>query len=144
MKLDDDYQKAMDESDQREDGEFEALPEGFYLCTVDSIKLSPTAGQSGYKQWIIVWKVKSPRASAKRTIWDRRSLSPKAAWKMRELFDALGYDYGSDSDELVGEPAIVEIDHQPIGSGKRKGEMGENVVALYPADDKEYLALVGK
>lgn len=147
MKLDDEYQQAMNESDNRpagEDTEFEVLPEGYYLCEVDSIKLSDKAGPSGYKQWVVVWRVVRPKASAKRTIWDRRSLSPKAAFKMRELFDALGYEYGSDSDELVGERAVVEIEHQEIERGPRTGQLSENVVALYSSEDEDYLRLVGK
>lgn len=145
MKLDPEYQGAMNESDEsREDSEYEPLEDGYYLAEIEKISLSPTAGKSGYKQWIVIWRIKRPKAHAKRTQWDRMSLSPKAAWKMRELFDALGYDYDSDSDELIGEQAILELFQEPIASGKRAGEIGNSVAKIIPADDPEMIKLVGK
>lgn len=145
MKLDDEYQTAMAEADDNRpesDEEFEPLPDGHYLAKIESIKLSDRAGQSGYKQWVVVWRIQAPRKYAKRTQWDRLSLSPKAAWKMRELFDALGYEYDSDSAELVGETAVLEIFQEEIQSGKRKGEIGNSVAQVLDAE--EHKALVGK
>lgn len=144
MKLDPEYTNAMSEDTDREEGEFEPLADGYYLAEIEKISLSPNAGPSGYKQWIIVWRIKAPRSAAKRTQWDRISLSPKAAFKMRELFDALGFDYDSDSDELIGEKAILELFQEEISSGKRKGEMGNSVAKVIDAEDPEMRKLVGK
>lgn len=143
MKLDQDYQTEMANSSDREGGEFEAMPEGYYLCRVKSIKLSAKAGASGYKQWVIVWVVIEPKKWAKRTVWDRRSLSPAAAFKMRELFDALGFEYDSDSSELVGEKCVVQLVQVEIESGPKKGDMSEDVEELFSAEDQTYLNLVG-
>lgn len=141
MKLDSDFQKAMDEADSNlPDGEFEPLEEGFYLASVRSIKLSEKAGASGYKQWVVVWQIIAPKKRAKRTVWDRISLSPKAAFKMRELFDSLGFEYDSDSDELVGEKAIIEV----ITSPGENDRTYENVEKVYAADDEVARPLVGK
>lgn len=147
MKLDSEYQTAMAEADDNKpdsDEEFEALPDGYYRAAVESIKLSPKAGPSGYKMWIVVWRILAPKKWAKRTQWDRISLSPKAAFKMRELYDALGYEYDSDSDELVGEQAILELSKSEIESGPKKGQMGNDVERVLSVDDEEFAALVGK
>lgn len=141
MKLDSDFQKAMDEADSNlPDGEFEPLEEGFYLASVKSITLSEKAGASGYKQWVVVWQIIAPKKRAKRTVWDRISLSPKAAFKMRELFDSLGFEYDSDSSELVGEKAIIEVITQPGDNDK----VYENVEKVYAEDDEVAAPLVGK
>ena len=140
MKLPTDYQEAMGE----ERPAFEALDDGYYLAEVESIKLSDKPGPSGYHSWVIVWRILAPRASAKLTVWDRRSLSPKASFKMRDLYDALGYEYDSDSDELIGEKAVLEIIQEEIEKGPRKGEMGNSVENTYAADDPEYRKLVAK
>jgi hypothetical protein len=143
MKLPQEVQKAASEDTPREDGEFEALPDGYYRAEIEKIDLSERPGASGFHQWVVVWRIKAPRAFAKRTQWDRLSLSPKAAWKMRELFDALGYEYDSDSDELIGETAILELFQEEITTGKRKGEMGNSVAAVLE-DNEENRKLVGK
>lgn len=143
MKLDDDYRKAMDEADEgREDGEFEPLEDGYYRAKIESINLSDKPGKSGYHMWVVVWRIQAPRKWAKRTQWDRLSLSPKAAWKMRELFDALGYEYDSDSDELIGEEAVLEIFQEEISSGSKKGEIGNSVAQVLSV--AEHGQLVGK
>jgi hypothetical protein len=145
MKLPNDVRTAIDNDEgSQSDTEFEPLPEGYYLATVESIKLSDNVGPSGFHQWIVVWRIKAPKAFAKRTQWDRRSLSPKASFKMRELYDGLGFEYDSDSDELIGESAILEISQAEITSGKRKGEMGNDVERVLDAEDPEYKQLVGK
>jgi hypothetical protein len=144
MKLPENVTKAIETDEGGSDQEFEPLAEGYYLAEIESIKLSDNVGKSGFHMWVIVWRIKAPKAAAKRTQWDRRSLSPKAAFKMRELFDALGYDYDSDSDELIGERAILEITQEEITSGNRKGEIGNSVERVLDAEDPEFKALVGK
>jgi hypothetical protein len=143
MKLPAEVQTAAAEDTPREDGEFEPLPDGYYRAEIEKIDLSDRPGASGFHQWVVVWRIKAPRAHAKRTQWDRLSLSPKAAWKMRELFDALGYEYDSDSDELIGETAILELFQEEITSGKRKGEIGNSVSQILE-DNEENRKLVGK
>lgn len=146
MKLDEEYQTAMDEANDGfdGDGEFEPFPDGYYLARVESIKMSDRAGESGYKQWVVVWRILQPRKFAKRTQWYRISLSPKAAFKMREFFEALGFAFDSDSKELIGETAILELFQEEIGSGKRAGEMGNSVEKVHPADDPDIKVLVAK
>lgn len=145
IELPEDYRAAMAEDTRPEgDGEFEPFDDGYYLAKIEKVSLSPKAGPSGFKQVIFVWRIQKPGKWAKRTQWDRISLSPKAAFKMRELFDACGYEYDSNPGELIGEVAILELEQVEVQSGPKKGEISNDVVKVYDAEDPEYRALVGK
>lgn len=143
MPMTPEYRAAMNDN-EGPDGDFEPLADGFYLCKLEKADETDRPGPSGFTQYVFVWRVQRPRVAAKRTLWDRISLSPKAAFKMRELFDATGYEYESEPEELIGEMAILQIQQEEITGGKRKGQMGESVVAVYAPDSEEHLALVGK
>jgi hypothetical protein len=143
--LSDEYRQAMASSNDRdpdEERDFEELEDGFYLAKLDKVVLSKDVGPSGYKQVRFQWKMVRP--SAKRVQSDFVSLSPKAAWRMRMIYDATEFTYDSDPEELIGEAVILEIEQAPQELGKRKGDMVANIVNYYLATDKTYLALVGK
>lgn len=142
MKLPQENQTAMAEDTGEGDGEFEALDDGYYLAKVEKISMSAEPGASGFHYWTVLWRVQRPKAVAKRTLYDRLSLSPKAAFKMREFFDALGFTYDSDTDELIGETAVLEVSQSEITSGKRKGEMGNDIEQILDAQDPENKALI--
>lgn len=59
--------------------------------------------------------------------WVNTSLSPKAAWKVKEVFEAFGYTADSDTDEMVGEWAVLTISQEVQNFGKKKGEIVNRV-----------------
>lgn len=125
-----------------EGGGFEVLPEGRYKgqlkrCIADKDG-RPLEGAAGpYWQWEFE-NVTSLDGSGK--VWPGRqfvitSLSDNADFKMREVFDAFGFSYDSDTDEMIGEWIILVVSQRPIGAGPRKGEIGNQVDKCLPLNE---------
>lgn len=123
---------------------FEPLEEGLYLAKpIEVTEYEPTANGSGFGGVTVKWEVLQPRADKGRWLWQRLSWSPKAAFRIREFWDALGYEYDSDFEEPVeeGETAILEVVQEVIPSGKRKGEIGNTVDKVLEATAEAVAAL---
>jgi hypothetical protein len=119
-------------------GEFAMVPDGMYLCRIHKVtEYPPTAGGSGFGGVQLQWKIIQPRQYAGTDedgnsygdLFLRLSWSPKAAFKIEQFWDALGYSYDSDFDEPVEEQeeAVLVVSQGIISSGKRKGEISLNV-----------------
>lgn len=110
-------------------GSFEALPEGTYivqLIDVDGSKEGP-AGPYWSWEFDVVSDSDGDTALAGRKLWSNTSLSEKADFKMKEVFEAFGYTTDSDTDEMVGEKIKVSVSQRPIEKGARKGQVGNNI-----------------
>jgi hypothetical protein len=132
-------QEAMRNVDDGGTGEFAALPEGYYLARVDSCrtqesKRQPKPGETIYPYERITFKVIEPTSNKNRLVSENYSFSPAAAFKLRELFDAAELTEDSDTQELKGEVLVIEVEQEEITTGARKGEMGNNVAKVHPAD----------
>lgn len=69
--------------------------------------------------------------------WMNVSTSEKAAWKMKEVFDAFGYALDSDTEEMVGEEVGLVISQRIIPTGKRQGETGNNIDRVFALSDED-------
>lgn len=126
--------KTQEAAEQAEDsGGFAALPEGKYLCVLDDVQTDGSGPAGPYWTW--VWKIHPDNGEHEgRMLWDVISLSEKAAWKVKQVFEALGYSLDSDTDEMIGEAAVLVVSQRVIERGKRQGEMGNQVDVYLPAD----------
>lgn len=124
-------------SGEDERGDFVPVPDGLYLCRLTKAEeYQPGAGKE-FGGITTQWKVIQPRQYAGTDedgnsygdLFMRLSWSPKAAFRIRQFWDALGYDYDSDFDEPVelGEQAVLVVSQGVIPTGKRKGQIGVNV-----------------
>lgn len=52
--------------------------------------------------------------------------------RMREFFESFGYTVDSDTDEMIGEQAVIEIEIRTIQSGPRTGERVNSVKSVHP------------
>lgn len=52
--------------------------------------------------------------------------------RMRQFFEAFGYTVDSDTDEMIGEQAVIEIEIRTIQSGPRTGERVNSVKQVMP------------
>lgn len=138
-------QEIVDRINNNEDQGFEdvLLPEDMYLAEVIKNKEYEPSGGKEFGGIYIIWKIVQPREHAGVEKLLTLSWSPKAAWKIREFWDALGYDYDSDFDEPVeeNERAILEIDQSIIPYGKRKGQISNNIVTVMEATTEAIAAL---
>lgn len=114
-------------------GGFAPLPEDKYLCVLDEVQTDGSGPKGPYWTW--VWKVHPDNGSHDgRMLWDVISLSESAAWKVKQVFDALGFSLDSDTDEMIGELALLAVSQRVIEKGKRQGEIGNQVDLYLPAD----------
>jgi hypothetical protein len=124
-----------------DDASRSALPVGHYLLEVVEIKEEPAstrAGTSGFGKLLVVSKVVQPRAHKGHKVWDRLSYSPQARWKLRSFYDAVGYEYSSDTDEIVEakEQFVAYMEAEIIENGAKKGQLGDNVSEMLPATEE--------
>jgi len=116
---------------------FEALPEGMYLGTLVDVEVRD--GQKGpYWSWkfgdLISVEDDKPYPGHQ---WVNTSLTPEAAWKLKETFEAFKVAPDTDTDELLGQQCWLVISQRTIERGARMGEVGNNVDRLLAvgADD---------
>lgn len=130
-------------NDEDKQGDFVPVPDGMYLCKIKKAEeYQPAAGKE-FGGMATQWQVVQPRQFAGQDedgnqygdLFVRLSWSPKAAFKIREFWDALGYEYDSDFDEPVEneEQAILVVEQAVIPYGKRKGQIGVDVVEILEA-----------
>lgn len=143
-KLPSNIQKAADEAESRD---FGAIPGGLYRIKVKEIDTAAKSG-AGNDKWVFVAEViGGPNDLTltdhnKRQLWEHAALTEPAAWKIKQIFEALGFTLDSDADELLGETCLVMVSEAEIEQGARKGQMGNNIDA-WLADTEAGGELVG-
>lgn len=55
-----------------------------------------------------------------------------SAARLKQFFEAFGYTTDSDTEEMIGEQAVIEIEIRTIQSGPRRGEQVNGVKAVMP------------
>lgn len=118
---------------EQESSSFDVLPEGPYVAKLRDVKTDGQGKAGPY--W--TWEFEITDGDHKgRRLWVNTSLAENALWKMKEVFDAMGYTTDSDTDEMIGEKVKLHVTQRVIDGGARKGEMGNNVerVATYDPD----------
>jgi hypothetical protein len=114
------------------------LPEGLYRLRVREIDTSQQTG-GGDGKWIFQFDViDGPRSSGR--LFEHCGLSDAAAWKISQIFDALGFTLDSESDELIGATCLATVVQEVIEQGKRQGQMGNNVSQYLEDDERELSA----
>ncbi len=110
---------------------FAALPENIYPAVLKEVSVKE--GPSG-EYWSWEFEVEGGEFDG-RKLWVNTSLSEKADWKMKEVFDAFGYSTDSDTDELIGLAVRLTVTQRVIDRGARKGQIGNNVDTVLSSDE---------
>lgn len=132
-KLDKKTAKAVAETETQS---FDALPADVYIGRLDEVEVRDGA-KGPYWSWAftVVSDKDGEEKFAGRKLWVNTSLSEKAHFKLKEVFDAFGYETDSDTDELIGESIKMLVEETIIEQGARKGQPGNNVVRCMPLDE---------
>ena len=73
--------------------------------------------------------------------------SPEESWaqyqelcagRLKAFFEAFGYTEDSDTDEMIGERAVIQIGIRTIQNGPRTGETTNSVNGVLPLDSVDY------
>ena len=115
------------------EGGFDAIPEDRYDLELVSCKQSDKEGESGFHYWI--WEFKVADGSYKgRRLWTNTSLAPQAGFRIREVFDALGYTLDSDTKEMIGDRCTAYVSQQVQEKGKNAGKLQNVIDSLAPIE----------
>lgn len=121
-----------------ESGTYGPMPEGIYTIQLKAVKATrPDGGGEAY--WATEWTVEADAAGdvafKGRRLFENISTGEKSAWKMRQFFDAMGYTYDSDTDEMIGDHCQAVVVQREIERGKRQGQTGNEIDRWLPLPD---------
>lgn len=120
-------QAAAEQADSRA-----PLDEGIYVLRLRDVDGSGSGPSGPYWKWEFeVAHHQAPSVNGRR-LWTNTSLSKKAAWKLKEVFDAYGVGLDTDTDEMCGELCLGSITQEVIQTGKRAGDIGNSIDMLMP------------
>jgi hypothetical protein len=111
------------------------LDEGRYAARLKAV----TVGQ-GLKgeYWAFEWsKLHDEEGKEHRgRQWDNVSLSVPG--KMKQVFEGLGFSVDSDTDEMIGEWAVLHLTQEVQTQGKRAGQTVNRIVGVTEFDPDEW------
>ena len=113
------------------------LEEGLYLLRIRGVDVTGKGAAGPYWTWEFdVVQGVDGRSRGRKRLWDRISLSEKAAWRVKQFYEAVGFTFDSDTDEMLGEHVGAYVVQEPIQSGPKAGQMG-NTIQEYRALDED-------
>lgn len=131
-KLDEQQQQVTDQAEG-----FRLLEPGLYAARLQKVEEKPGTEA---KQWSwefgAIHDLDGERHPGRQ--WVNTSLSPKAAWKMKEVFDALGYSVDSATEEMIGEWAVLVIEQHVAEKGRKAGKLVNGVQEVRAFDAAEW------
>jgi len=110
---------------------FEPIDPGVYHCRLVEVESKPGKA-ADYWRWEYE-VVSAPYIGRK--LWTNTSLSEAALFKVHESFDAYSAEYGSDTDDLIGQVVKLVVSIKPIQEGPRKGELKNEIDRVLPASE---------
>jgi hypothetical protein len=109
---------------------YEALPADTY--TVRLLSVDPKESANGNPAWSWTYEVVEGDHKGRR-LWDYTSLVDAALWRVKAVFDAFGTPPDTDTDELLGKQVRLVVSQRVIPTGKRQGEIGNQIDRVLPA-----------
>lgn len=116
---------AQEAAESAESMSFDPIPDGVYTAKLTEVDDSVAPGPAG-PQWKLTWEVTDEEYKG-RKLFERMSLSKAAAFKVKEIYEALGYTLDSDTDEMIGDQCKLAVSIGIIEKGTRKGEKSNNI-----------------
>ena len=126
------------QADEAEVQDFSPLPEDTYRAKLLEVE-QKEGRQSGKPYWNWTFEVTEGDHTGRR-LWVITSLSEKALFKLKEVFQAFGYTTDSDTDEMIGEEVRLVVSQMVIEQGKRAGQIGNQVDQVLPLVEGESAA----
>lgn len=108
---------------QTETSSYEPIPEGMYLA-----KLREVTSHEGRTAPYWRWEYEiMDQPYVGRRMWDNTSLSDRALWRLKLVFEAFGVPTDTDTDELVAKMVALNIGTEVQEQGAGAGQL-RNVV----------------
>lgn len=132
---------------ETEGQDFPLIPDGKYVGVLREVKVSEAPGESGSHYWMWFYEkaddtddteaVELNEEWTSGRLMNITSLSEKAAFKMKEAFDAHGVSADTDTDEIVGTKVLLMVGHRTVTKGARMGELTNSIEKVLPWDGEE-------
>lgn len=128
--------KAVEEA---EGGELLVDP-GVYAAVLN--KVEEKKGQAGpYWEWEfqLLEDADGNELESKPKVWENTSLSEKAQWRLRDMFEAFEVSPDTDTDEILGQWVALTVGQEVAQQGSRQGQLRNIFLSAAPisGDDDE-------
>lgn len=156
-KLDKKMSKRVAAADPVVGGDFEPLPAGKYAARLSKVEVRPNPDKYGQTQWAVEYDqihdldgekkpgrqfqtLTIPGSSEPHPSYDKspekwEQYQNMMAGRLAAFFEAFGFTADSDTDEMVGEWALLNLRVRTIESGDRKGQKTNEVNGTEPVPD---------
>lgn len=121
------------QTESAESSGFEPIPDGSYHLRLRDVDATREGPAGPYWSWEFEIVEEGPHKN--RRLWVNTSLSEKAAFKMKETFEAFGASLDTDTDDLMGQVVKGVVTQRVIQEGNRKGEITNDIARLKPKDE---------
>lgn len=113
--------------------EFPLHEAGLYLLALNKVT-EKKGTEAPYWEWefSIVGDENGEELEKAGRIWENTSLSEKAQWRLKAMFDAFGVPTDTDTDELLGAYIWANIGQEVQEQGARKGQMVNVFLSAVP------------
>ncbi len=117
-----------------EEKEFEALPAGIYWMSLEQV--TEKEGKAApYWEWVFAFLENDSGEEVSGKLYENTSLSPKARFRLKAMFDGFGVDPNTDTDELLGTCVWVRVGTEVARQGARQGKLRNVFLEVIPGDE---------
>lgn len=116
---------------------FKLLPEGRYAGRLQKVE-ERQGKEYPYWSWWFTQIHDEEGETYGGTQFHTTSLSPKAAGGLKATFEAMGYSLDSDTDEMIGEWAVLYVSQEIQAQGAKAGQMVNRVTGLGTFDPGDW------
>lgn len=133
-KLTSDQAQSVEEAESRE---FELLDIGTYLGALNAVTEEP-GKEFTYWVWefVLVGDAEGNDLENTAKLWENTSLSPKAAFRLKAMFEAFEVPADTDTDELLGRYVWIDVGQEVQKEGKNQGKLRNVFLSASPASDE--------
>lgn len=125
--------KAADEGG----GPRKVIPRGVYQLRLKKVTSGTSA--AGNAQWVWDFITVKPAEHKGNEVREWTDLGEDSLWKLGQIFNAFDEDADTDTDELVGETCMAELDVQIQQKGKGKGKERNYITQFLDSAEKPRL-----
>lgn len=124
--------------DEAEAMDFPLLDVGDYMASLNSVE--SRQGQAG-EYWVWEFAVSGDEEGNDLAnpikLWENTSLSEKAAFRLKAMFEAFQVPPDTDTDEILGEWVIVSVGQEVQKQGANAGKLRNVFLSARPIDGEE-------
>lgn len=121
-----------------QDGTFSALDAGLYTGRLAKVEAKPAS--TGNPMWVVefddIRDLDGRKKPGKQ--WVNLVHLDNSMWKVKQFFDAFGYETNSDTDEMLGERCRLNLSVGEQLQGKNAGQLRNNIETMLPLLEGDY------